>query len=688
MILSRLGSIVHLSVIAVAVGMLPLAAEAAAYDATPSVNWVQPRANILAEKVLLRQPDRYIGWPDIALTDAGEMLVVFSGDRDWHVDPWGKVQMIRSGDGGVTWSEAETIIDSPLDDRDPSIAVLSDGSLYMTFSASTAFTSYPEYQEYTDSLSTSLINQWKGFWGRRSTDNGATWGAVIDNPMLTPHGPTVLDDGRLLMVGSGNGYAYESTDGGLTWGHIGTVPYNPATYNNGYAFMSETASVQASDGRIIAMSRYKDGSDIELRQTESEDGGVTWTEPHPTGMRGYPAHLLRLSNGWLLSSYGLRIPLAGEQMGQRASVSKDNGTTWLVDEEIILSNAVPQPSGDLGYPASTQLPDGSIWTVYYQTEKVEHGEYPSLMATHWRLSDNSAVTSTVFQDSFEDTTVVPGFPDAPQVGSYPVITTIDPESQVVLAGGSNPASPDASLNILTIVGKERNYGLPTEAATTGETITYDLDLNHSAGATTFGLLGDQGNDISDGQNISIWVQVTETKVQYRDGVDGSSSWVTITGLVPSLDMWEHYSIDYTVGDSTFDLTAGATTYAGLGINAITAPTLIERFILATGAATSTVSYVDNALVLFTPEAALAGDLDGDGFVGIADLNIVLGSWNQAVPPADPLADPSGDGFVGIEDLNLVLGNWNAGTPPAGVVPEPTTLGLFAVSGLMLLRRKQ
>ncbi|MEZ6192944.1 MAG: hypothetical protein R3C45_16855 [Phycisphaerales bacterium] len=31
---------------------------------------------------------------------------------------------------------------------------------------------------------------------------------------------------------------------------------------------------------------------------------------------------------------------------------------------------------------------------------------------------------------------------------------------------------------------------------------------------------------------------------------------------------------------------------------------------------------------------LVGDLDGDGFVGITDLNIVLGNWNQNVTPAD------------------------------------------------------
>ncbi len=88
-------------------------------------------------------------------------------------------------------------------------------------------------------------------------------------------------------------------------------------------------------------------------------------------------------------------------------------------------------------------------------------------------------------------------------------------------------------------------------------------------------------------------------------------------------------------------------------------------------------------------AALVGDLDGDGFVGINDLNIVLGNWNQNVPPANPLADPSGDGFVGIDDLIAVLGNWNAGTPPnASAVPEPASIALLSVGALATLRRRR
>ncbi len=112
------------------------------------------------------------------------------------------------------------------------------------------------------------------------------------------------------------------------------------------------------------------------------------------------------------------------------------------------------------------------------------------------------------------------------------------------------------------------------------------------------------------------------------------------------------------------------------------------------------TYGANAL---TVTVHLAGDLNGDGFVGIADLNTVLGNWNQDVAAGvGTVGDPTGDGFVGIADLNFVLGNWNAGTPPGMVadinlglasgltkervlgrysgegsaIPEPGTVGVF------------
>ncbi len=79
---------------------------------------------------------------------------------------------------------------------------------------------------------------------------------------------------------------------------------------------------------------------------------------------------------------------------------------------------------------------------------------------------------------------------------------------------------------------------------------------------------------------------------------------------------------------------------------------------------SAVSGTGEYLLQVDREPYLAGDLDGDGFVGLADLDIVLGNWNQAVPIGDLAeGDVSGDGFVGLDDLDVLLGNWNATLEP-------------------------
>jgi hypothetical protein len=87
--------------------------------------------------------------------------------------------------------------------------------------------------------------------------------------------------------------------------------------------------------------------------------------------------------------------------------------------------------------------------------------------------------------------------------------------------------------------------------------------------------------------------------------------------------------------------------------------------------------------------ALPGDLTLDSFVGIDDLNTILGNWNaNASFPNYPTGDVTGDRFVGIDDLNWVLSNWNNGTPPPPVstVPEPTTATLLAFACTAALRR--
>ncbi|MEZ6193061.1 MAG: hypothetical protein R3C45_17450 [Phycisphaerales bacterium] len=103
-----------------------------------------------------------------------------------------------------------------------------------------------------------------------------------------------------------------------------------------------------------------------------------------------------------------------------------------------------------------------------------------------------------------------------------------------------------------------------------------------------------------------------------------------------------------------------------------------------------VYYDEFSVMLEVVTALLPGDLNADGFVGIADLNIVLGNWNQNVSAGVWLmGDPSGDGFVGIADLNAVLGNWNAGTPPSDSanIPEPAAVGVFGFLVVGLVGRR-
>ena len=56
-------------------------------------------------------------------------------------------------------------------------------------------------------------------------------------------------------------------------------------------------------------------------------------------------------------------------------------------------------------------------------------------------------------------------------------------------------------------------------------------------------------------------------------------------------------------------------------------------------------------------AAVPGDVDGDGTVGIADLLALLALWGPCDDCNDCPADFDGDCMVGIVDFLIVLANW-------------------------------
>jgi sialidase-1 len=348
-----------------------------------------PYADIISTRVICKQDGKYIGWPSITKTRSGELLVVFSGFRDAHVCPFGITQMIRSADQGKTWTAPVTINNTPLDDRDAGILETGEGTLLVNWFTSLAFDtkkSYdrnPSWKRHADKLGDETKKYWLGNWTRRSLDGGQTWEEPVKQCVSSPHGPIELSNDRLLYVGT----AFEedekiigveqSMDDGKTWLLISKIPIQ---LDDQIDYYHEPHAVELSDGKLVAMFRYNppDRNQSYLRQSESYDGGRNWTTTHKTEIWGYPPHLIQLKNGWLLVSYGVRR----EPYGEMACISIDGGKTWETNKEIMINPAI---NGDLGYPSSVQLDDGSILTIYYQVDK--EGEKTSLMSTHWRLND-------------------------------------------------------------------------------------------------------------------------------------------------------------------------------------------------------------------------------------------------------------------------------------------------------------
>lgn len=356
----------------------------------------------------------YFGWPTVVRMNDGTLIVASSALRSEHLCPFGKTALNISRDNGKTWSKPRVIQDSPIDDRDAGICSWGDGNLLVTWFRHDSRKHHDDAQlpaderedrdkifsAWTDEMMESLL----GSWVALSNDGGETWSEPICVPLTAPHGPVVQSNGDLLYLGKryGQGWgqvkrssspilAARSSDGGRTWKELGSVPLYPGTAAENYY---EPHVVELPDGKLIGMIRlqnYKNGTTLEdlglvpfsMMQTESTDGGNTWTEPKPLNFHGSPPHLIRHSSGILVLIYGYRL----KPFGQRLALSKNNGQSW--EHDFILRD--DGPDWDLGYPSTVELDDGSLFSVYYQ--KAAAGEKCSLLWSKWRLPEDFLITS-------------------------------------------------------------------------------------------------------------------------------------------------------------------------------------------------------------------------------------------------------------------------------------------------------
>ncbi len=336
----------------------------------------------------------YSGWPTLAKRSNGQLVLVASGTRESHVCPFGSVQLYRSNDEAKTWLLPQTILDTPIDDRDAGILETDQGTLLATTFTSNAYVSILEKERAERSWDTERLAKWEaahnrvtsaelaatlGTWMTRSTDGGITWSQPYDCILNSPHGPVQLSNGNQLYAGKHlwreDSYigVVISTDDGKSWTKQAKIPTregdNPDLYH-------ELHAVEAPSGKLIVHIRNHNKQHAgETLQSESTDGGESWSVPHSIGVWGFPSHLLRLRDGRIVMSYGYRRG----SMGNQARISKDEGKSW--SEPITLSDNAD--NYDLGYTTTVELADGELLSVWY--EKMAGSSKAILRQTRWSL---------------------------------------------------------------------------------------------------------------------------------------------------------------------------------------------------------------------------------------------------------------------------------------------------------------
>lgn len=360
----------------------------------------------------------YASAPTLTRTSDGELMAVYSGGRKHHVCPFGQVHLITSRDEGRNWTWPRVLADGVLDDRDAGILQTKTGSLVVNWFTSLAWewvmkngtTVYhggkhtrlepfedAEWRRRGSNLTDEIRSRELGGWSIRSTDGGATWSTKVPTVVGSPHGPCQLSDGRLLYVGKriakdlsdaeaannprwgsvGGPYCpltgvSESCDDGQSWQLIGDIPTMPG---HDVVEYHELHAVQAADGTIVAHIRnHNELHRWETLQTESHDGGRTWTTPHLLGIWGCPAFLMRTSDDRLITSIGHRR----EPNGNRIAVSEDNGKTWSAPMSINTDSAM-----DFGYPSTVELSPGRFLSMWYDVQDRDMG---FLRVARWKLS--------------------------------------------------------------------------------------------------------------------------------------------------------------------------------------------------------------------------------------------------------------------------------------------------------------
>lgn len=359
---------------------------------------------------------RYFAWPTVHRLKNGRIAAVASGYRLSHICPFGKTVISFSEDEGKTYTLPAPVIDTPLDDRDGGICAFGESGVIVTSFNNTAemqkkhmYNRYnlagegeeadrklmKDYREaYLNYLTEEDEEKYLGTTFRVSFDNGVTFGQIYKSPITSPHGPLELKNGKIIWVGRSfiSERNYKTTEDKIAVYELdpksGEMTYMSELeqiIEDGVTILScEPDTVELDDGTLICHIRAQGGIKVNGKskyfteyQTESYDGGKTWTKPYQilADRGGAPSHILKTSDGMLITTYGYRE----EPAGIKAMFSTDGGKTWDAGYDVYVNGV----SFDIGYPSTVELNDGTFITVFYA--HTEDDGPARIMQQHWAI---------------------------------------------------------------------------------------------------------------------------------------------------------------------------------------------------------------------------------------------------------------------------------------------------------------
>ena len=299
--------------------------------------------------------ERNTYFPSIAKTKDGRLLVAYY-DSPEHVSKQGRISMVESRDNGKTWSQPRVILDTPLDDRDPSLTVTKSGRLFLSY-----------FARHFESAKVSVFVAQSG-------DDGATWSEPVQvdtrlDDCATTSKIVEADNGDLLipLYGSITGDVNSrvtiarSRDGAQTWPRALEVAVATTPGTN----YSEPALAVAGSRMLVLM--RTEGADNVAYATRSVDDGVTWTAPASFGMAAQSSELVPLPDQPALSAIHIWSDWSHRWGDSRPTVAQRvhwpaADTIPVFGEPRMLYNS---NCDDAGYPSGVVLDDGRLFIVFY-----------------------------------------------------------------------------------------------------------------------------------------------------------------------------------------------------------------------------------------------------------------------------------------------------------------------------------